>query len=340
MAFDKKITVLMPIYNADDYLEESIKSILNQTYTDFDLLAIDDGSTDNSAAIIHSFQDDRVHYLKNEKNMGIVPTLNRGLALIEGPYIVRMDSDDICLPTRFEEQIKFMDQYPEVAVSGTSIEIFTDDGKVRKKIVKTNPATLRTQLIFEAALMHPSVIIRNDVIKKEQLTYDINHKATEDIGLWQKIAFKYDLANIPSIQLRYRDNEFGITRTAEKDTTERDQAHMNVYRELFDFLGVDYQEQELKAYRAFLARSFTFSGEELPALASIFSKIKAKLQPAKFDLAFFDEKASSFLRNNCLNHGMSYGEFVKIHQNYFADTFQLVAKEKTKFIIKKILMKK
>lgn len=335
--FNKQITVLMPIYNAEKYVRESIESILNQTFTDFDILAIDDGSTDNSAEIIQSFSDERVIYLKNEQNLGIVKTLNRGLDLINSPYIIRMDSDDICLPTRFEHQLSFMNDHPEVVVCGTSTKVFKDSGETRNQIVETSSKRIRTQLLFEAAIMHPTVIMRNEVIQKENYRYDSRHKSTEDLGMWQKIAMKYEVANIPSIELEYRDNEFGITRTSEKNKKAFDESHMVVYRDLFDGLGLSYADPEVHAYRGFLSRQFSFQTEETENLSTILIKLRESLDPERYDFDFFNEKASSFYRNNCLNKGYNYKTFKEVHTKQFPKAFKLVRKEKMKFVVQKIL---
>jgi glycosyltransferase involved in cell wall biosynthesis len=104
-----KISILMPVYNGEKYLREAIDSILNQTFTDFEFLIVDDGSTDNSVEIINSYQNSRINLVKNDKNEGLVYTLNRGLSLAKGEYIARMDCDDISLPERLKKQIDFLD---------------------------------------------------------------------------------------------------------------------------------------------------------------------------------------------------------------------------------------
>ena len=109
-----RLTVIMPAYNAEEFLEESISSILNQTYSDFELLIGDDGSTDRTMEIIQSFCDDRIIVMRNEKNLGIPCTLNRLIKASKGEYIARQDSDDISLPKRLEKQVDFLDKNPEI----------------------------------------------------------------------------------------------------------------------------------------------------------------------------------------------------------------------------------
>jgi len=113
-----KVTVLMPVYNAEKYLKEAIGSILGQSFSDFEFLIINDGSTDSSVKIIKSYDDPRIRFIANEKNLGVIPTLNKGFALAQGEFIARMDADDISLPKRLELQADFMDKHPEAGAIG------------------------------------------------------------------------------------------------------------------------------------------------------------------------------------------------------------------------------
>ena len=113
-----KVTVLMPVYNCEKYLRESIESILNQTFKDFEFLIINDGSSDKSAEIVESYNDNRINFVQNEKNIGLAASLNRGLDIAKGEYIARMDADDISLPERLEKQVRFMETNPQIGICG------------------------------------------------------------------------------------------------------------------------------------------------------------------------------------------------------------------------------
>ena len=117
-----KITVLMPVYNGEKYLRESVDSILNQTFTDFELLIINDGSTDSSMEILNSYSDSRIRIVTNEVNLRLIKTLNKGIDLATGEYIARMDCDDIADPKRLEIQLQYMEKHPDVAVCGTGVK--------------------------------------------------------------------------------------------------------------------------------------------------------------------------------------------------------------------------
>lgn len=118
-----EISVVMPVYNASQYLAEAIESIVSQTFTDWELIIIDDGSTDDSKLIIKRYaqSDKRIRYYKNEQNMGVIRTLNKGINLSTGKYIARMDADDISLPTRFDTQYRFLENNADVAMCGTEL---------------------------------------------------------------------------------------------------------------------------------------------------------------------------------------------------------------------------
>ena len=118
------VSVVMPVYNGSKYLKEAIDSILNQTFTNFELIIINDGSTDNSEDIIFSYQDRRIYYLKNEHNKGICITLNRGLDNARGKYIARMDCDDISMPQRLAKQVNYLERHRDVGALGTDIITF------------------------------------------------------------------------------------------------------------------------------------------------------------------------------------------------------------------------
>jgi glycosyltransferase involved in cell wall biosynthesis len=126
---DPRITVLMPVHNGEPYLDASVRSILGQTYGDFEFLVIDDGSTDGSARILRAYQDPRFRIVENGRNLGVVETLNRGLSLSRGEYVARMDCDDESLPERLERQVSFLDSHPEVGVLGTSGDLIDGDGR-------------------------------------------------------------------------------------------------------------------------------------------------------------------------------------------------------------------
>lgn len=198
-----KVSVLLPVYNGAEYLKDSIRSILNQTFKDFEFLIIDDGSTDNSVDLIKSFNDSRIVFIKNNENIGLIKTLNKGLDLANGEYIARMDQDDISYPERLSKQVHFMDKNPDCGVCGSWIRTF---GDVKNQTIKyeTDPDIIKAQLLFLNPLAHPTTILRKDIFDKFSLRYDEFYKNAEDYELWTRVANFSKIYNIPEVLLDYR----------------------------------------------------------------------------------------------------------------------------------------
>jgi glycosyltransferase involved in cell wall biosynthesis len=145
-----RISVVMSVYNGEKYLRQAIESILQQTYTDFEFIIIDDGSTDSSREIIQSYDDKRIRLVINEQNIGLTKSLNKGIRLAKGEFIARMDADDISLPQRFEKQVAYLDSHPEVGVLGTYANIIDHRGKIINNIIfpTEHETILWTMLLF------------------------------------------------------------------------------------------------------------------------------------------------------------------------------------------------
>jgi len=243
-----KITVLMPVYNGKKYLREAIESILEQTFADFRFLIINDGSTDNSEEIIKGYKDSRIRFLKNEKNLGLISTLNIGLKEANGKYIARMDQDDISFPNRLKLQYQFMESNPEIGISGTWIKKFGIKKSFIGKYYTTHD-DLAAYLLFGCPFAHPTVIMRNEVMKKNGLFYDLNYQNAEDIALWsQSVAFT-KLANLPKVLLYYRTHPNTISR---KYTLEQYNAANKVKLDLLKNINLFPTDEELKIHSSFV----------------------------------------------------------------------------------------
>lgn len=201
------VTVVMPVYNGLPYLKEAIQSVLNQTFTDFEFLIIDDGSTDASVACIESYRDSRIRFVRNEKNMGQAHTLNHGLELARGEYIARLDQDDVCLPDRLQEQMAYMDARPDVAITCTWEHTIDEKGRrVRswRGEIRNYGAFLGTILLGKCPVWHPSAMFKRQVA----LTlggYDPSYAPSDDLHLWARIALeRYNAAFVPKFLVLQR----------------------------------------------------------------------------------------------------------------------------------------
>lgn len=207
-----KVSVVMPAYNAEKYIAEAIDSILNQTFTDFEFIIINDGSTDKTKDIILSYSDPRIVYLENEKNSGIVVTLNKGLERALGEYIARMDADDISYPERFERQVMFLDSHEHIGVVGSALQIFGDGIDNQNLFFSDTKEKLKADLLFNSCLAHPTVMFRHSLIQNSSEFYDIRFAGIEDYDLWWRLAQITDLGCINEVLLRYRMHEKQITK--------------------------------------------------------------------------------------------------------------------------------
>lgn len=206
-----RVSVILPAYNAEAYIEEAVRSVLGQTLTDFELIVLDDCSKDRTAAILQSICDPRLVYVKNEQNMGVAATLNRGLSLAQGEYIARMDADDISLPRRLEAQVAYLDRHPDIAVLGTNVETFDENGPLHTGWSATDPAQMNVDLLFSCGIAHPSVMMRKSVI--EALGgYDRNFEGLEDYELWCRVSKTHGVTTLPEVLFRYRVHSGQVTK--------------------------------------------------------------------------------------------------------------------------------
>lgn len=232
-----KISVILPCYNAESTISEAIQSILTQTFSDFELIVIDDGSRDHSANIVESFNDTRILFIKNEKNLGLIRTLNKGIDLASGEYIARMDADDIALPERFAKQVCFLDTHPEVALLGTGYECFPKT----KTIIPIEKPTL-LDMLKACPFGHPTVMFRRKKFLEAGLRYDLNYPHAEDYELWSRAIRVFTCCNLQEPLLKYRVHLNSITSTQSAKMSETaDRVRQN----LLDFLTSNPKEQKL-----------------------------------------------------------------------------------------------
>ncbi len=201
------------MYNGEKYLSEAITSILTQSYGDFEFLVINDGSMDRSDEIVLSFSDPRIKLVRNEKNLGLIATLNRGLDLAKCQYIARMDCDDISLPNRFAKQLAFLDANPAVAALGTGYGLIDDEGAFLGAHThpQRNPELLWS-LPFYSPIIHPSVMMRTGVIK-DVGGYRNEALYCEDYDLWWRVSRVAQLGNLRDILILLRKHDESVTKT-------------------------------------------------------------------------------------------------------------------------------
>ena len=190
------VSVLMPVYNGEPYLREAVESILNQTFTDFELLIIDDASTDRSPEIIRSYQDPRIRVIRNPTNRGVAYSRKKGLELAVGEYVAVLDADDVAFNDRLQIQADFLDANPDICLVGSVYEVIDEDGEVKfTQEVPTDPLTIRWKLLFGNQIGHSTVMFR----RRDALDvggYDEQVFAGEDFDLWVRLAARGKIAQL------------------------------------------------------------------------------------------------------------------------------------------------
>jgi glycosyltransferase involved in cell wall biosynthesis len=202
-----RVSVILPVYDGEPFLAEAVDSILAQSFRDFELIAIDDGSRDASGEILDRFArgDGRVT-VHHQTNCGLVAALNRGLALASGEFIARMDQDDVAHFERFARQVSFLDTNPQIAVVGSAVTLIAEDGRrIRDVDYPGTPEAIVEFLERGSPLAHPTVMMRRAAVRSVG-GYRQVYRHAEDYDLWLRMAERYRLANLPDRLLRYRQH--------------------------------------------------------------------------------------------------------------------------------------
>ncbi len=194
-----RVTVVIPVYNRPQYVREAIESILRQTYSDFELLVIDDGSSDGTGEVVRSYANDRVRLVRHERNLGIPRTRNDGVRLARSEYVAFLDSDDVADPMRLERQVAFLDSHPDYAAVGAWVSWMNADGRPisrvkRKPVSSSEIAALR---LLRSGVENSASMARTSILRDywHNEAYDV----ASDYELWARIAARYKLSNLPEV---------------------------------------------------------------------------------------------------------------------------------------------
>ncbi|MCC8427146.1 glycosyltransferase [Mucilaginibacter sp. UR6-11] len=211
MKITPNITVLMPAYNAEKYIGEAITSVLQQTYTDFELVIVNDGSTDGTVAIINSFNDERI-VLINQSNRGVADALNTGLKYARAPYIARFDADDICYPYRLEKQIRFLQDNPEYILVGSEAKYILENGDFLFDFhcIAYSHEQIMAKLYFYCPFVHPAVMYKKAAVLNAG-GYPTHAHNFEDYLLWTNLVNQGLFCNLTEPLIKYRLNSSSVT---------------------------------------------------------------------------------------------------------------------------------
>src|SRR5688572_20190165 len=243
-----ELSVVMPVYNGERYLKDSIESVLGQTYRNFELIIINDGSTDKSLDINRKYDDNRIKIISSSKNRGIPYSRNLGLQFAKGKYITWCDCDDICLRRRFEWQIDLLSKNRSIGGCGTWMMRF---GSKRSYTIKsfTDPEILRATLIFKPCMLNASVMLRLDPIKDFKLFYNEAYAIAEDYDFIIKCSKIFSLTNIPKVLYKYRASDTSIMDQFSQRVKESEEIHFSIYKSVLNQLNISPSREELEIHR-------------------------------------------------------------------------------------------
>lgn len=218
-----RVSVLMAVYNGEAYLEEALDSLLGQTWRDFELVVVEDGSTDGTPDILQRYAraDGRIVMVENPKNLGLVKSLNRGLAVCRGEYVARADADDVALPERLERQVRFLDERGEVGLLACAFYRMDAEGRVLKAMhPPTDDRFIRLRQLFMSSFVHSGVMFRRELVASVG-GYDENCVHMEDVDLWARLREHTRMANLAEPLVYYRVHTQSIMQTRDAAARER-----------------------------------------------------------------------------------------------------------------------
>ncbi len=288
------LSVVIPTYNAEKHVAEAVASVLSQDFADFELLLVDDGSTDGTSAILQSLTEDpRVRLLRNGQNMGLIATLHHAYAQCRAPLIARMDADDICDPARFAWQVAFLRANPDVAIVGGAIRFF---GNVSPNDFHfpMDHAAIQVAMLFYCPLAHPALMFRRELIDQGLMQYDDAFRHAEDYHLWSRLLLKVKAANLHEVVLNYRLH----ARQVSSDSSDKQYAaSLRVRRQMLEESGVVPEDEEVALHESVILERPLPVPDYMARLAAWFRR----LERANEDSAYWDAAAlHSLLRGKFL----------------------------------------
>lgn len=260
------VSVMMPVYNAEAFLEISIASILNQTHKDLELIIINDGSNDNSKKIIESFTDSRIKYYENPVNSGIVITRNRAIDLSMGKYIAFLDSDDIAYPDRIKLQFEFLENNTDYGMCGSFYEIIDEAEKlIGRNRLPESDSEIKAHLVLNNCFCNSSVMVRRELLNG--LRYDKAYEMAEDYFLWYRISKITKVRNLPVFTTRYRVHGSNISI---KKSAVMIRCRKAIDMAILDDLQIKYSQDQLDLHSNFILGNYAYfsDGKKLTELES------------------------------------------------------------------------
>jgi len=329
-----KISVIMSAYNSEQYLNEAIESILNQTFGNFEFIITDDCSSDGSFEIIRSYaqKDKRIKYFRNSENLGLTKSLNNMIGTASGKYIARMDADDISMPDRFQKQFEFMENNPQTGVLGTNI-IFFGNYNAESDLPADNEE-IKAELLFRDVVMHPAVMIRRSVLDEFKLRYDESFRISQDYDLWSRIICFTECANLPEHLLRYRFVDSNLTNST--NTEYREPFLKRIFINQLKRIGINPSYEEIRYHIILASKKKISRFDDLSGIMLWLEKIADKNKGTLFyDQAVIESILSKHWFSICTDStGFGLKTLFMYRKLKFKNQHHTGSKLKIRFILK------
>jgi len=313
-----ELTVIMPVYNGQEFVAESIDSVLNQTFSNFKLLILNDNSQDQTAKILEDYRlnDSRIEVVTKTKNVGPANLRNEGISLTKTEYIALLDADDIALPTRFEKQLDFLSRNPEYGVCGTWFTFFGDKENKTIRHEETHDR-LKIQMLNNCCIGNPTVMFKKSHLGN--LRFENKYVPAEDYGLWSQLIAKTKFYNIPESLLQYRWHPNNISQTKEINLKK---SEVIIKKKQLQNLGILFDDKEINAYlnAVSLTRGLTKT-EIIKTVEASKKLIDLNAEKKVYNHALFIahiEKVMIRTIRNCTENSRSYYMFIKKKSGYFS----------------------
>ncbi len=304
-----RVSVIMPVYNGERYLAEAIDSVINQTYEDWELIVVDDGSLDASVSIVESYEDLRIRLIKNPQNVGVAKSLNRAIEASNGQYIARMDSDDICMPDRLQTQVSYLRQNPDVMLVGSSVIFLGEKAGVFRYPLSDDD--IRVQLHFNSSFAHPTVMWRSDFAAENGLRYQEDPPTAEDYQLWVEFCALAPVANIAKPLLKYRvDTSIKIS-----NYLKQQHAGGREIREGFLKKLTDFSDTDIYLHHAVCEGQYAELTDQLDEILSWLERLqRALIQSGQFESKAVSNiiQSYTYISAYSLIHELSVGALLKL----------------------------
>ena len=240
------VSVVLPVFNGEKYIASAVESILLQTFRDFECIVLNDASTDNTLQILESFDDERLIIINNEKNLGLVRTLNKGMHLGQGEFIARMDGDDVSHPERFQKQVAYLRDHEDIDICGTRAHVFGGENYVRN--VYEHHDDIKVQLLFINHIVHPSLMIRRSKWMEHDTRFNERFIKCEDYALWIELIDEMKFATLPDVLIHYRihDENFSVPTQSNLDLIRK--WNMENYKTMLTKTGISFTDDDLQIH--------------------------------------------------------------------------------------------